>query len=200
MHLADRFQVYERVTQAVFRSPNEFEEIIKFFPDRPVEYPMLGWHEAQAAGEKLMAEEAKAQGFKVVRPVSLNYFNNSGLYNYIVETDRTFPTDNRMTVFFDANTGAFHERMQTRKEYLGNTVTNWLFALHMIQDPVDYLPYRILVAITGFVIVMLSTTGVYIWWRKRQARTKAAAHRPPSPGRRLSVDAFRQGTLGRRSG
>lgn len=170
VHLLDRLGVYERVMGALFASPSEIEEIKKFFPDRPVEYPKLGWREAQAAGEKLMAEQADADGFKVVRPVSLNYFSHSGLYNYIVETDGMFPNDNRVTVFFDANTGAFHERMRTRKEYIGNTITNWLFALHMIQDPVDYVLYRIVVAVTGLVLVMLSATGVYIWWKKRRAR------------------------------
>jgi len=47
---------------------------------------------------------------------------------------------------------------------------NWLRALHMIQDPVDYLVYRIFVCVIGVVIVMLSVTGVYIWWKKRRAR------------------------------
>jgi uncharacterized iron-regulated membrane protein len=52
----------------------------------------------------------------------------------------------------------------------GNTVTNWLRALHMITDPMDHLVYRIFVVVVGLVIAMLSATGVYLWWKKRRAR------------------------------
>jgi uncharacterized iron-regulated membrane protein len=52
----------------------------------------------------------------------------------------------------------------------GLTITNWLRALHLIQDPVDYLVYRIFVCSIGLVVAMLSVTGVYIWWKKRRAR------------------------------
>ncbi len=169
-HLIDRFGVYERVMGTVFAAPSVGEEVSKFFPNRHVDIPKLGWREAQSAGEKLMAEQAKAQGFKILRPVSLNFLGYGGLYNYIVETDRGFPADKRETVFFDADTGDFHGLMPTRKEILGSTITSWLFSLHMIQDPVDYVTYRILVSATGVAIVILSVTGVYIWWKKRRAR------------------------------
>lgn len=36
------------------------------------------------------------------------------------------------------------------------------------------LPGRILVSVMGILIAMLSVTGVYIWWRKRSGRAKAA--------------------------
>jgi len=39
------------------------------------------------------------------------------------------------------------------------------------------LPYRIFVCGLGLVIVMLSVTGVYIWWKKRQARNFSKTHR-----------------------
>jgi uncharacterized iron-regulated membrane protein len=175
--LIDSTGIYESVMGTLFHSPSPIETIEKYFPDRPVEHPKLGWRAAQSAGEKLMAEEAGAKGFKVVRPVSLNYFTGSGLYNYIAETDRRFPNDQRVTIFFDAQTGALHGIMSSRDEHLGGTITNWLRALHMVQDPVAYLPYRILVAATGLVTVMLSITGVYIWWKKRRARQFSLSRR-----------------------
>ena len=175
VNLVDKLKVYDKVMAAIFRSPSSLESIVKFFPNRPVEYPKLGWREAQGTGETLMAERAKVEGFKVVRPVSLNYFSGSGLYNYIAETNRVFPDDNRVTIFFDAQTGAFHANMSSREEHLGNTVTNWLRALHMITDPVDYVAYRIFVVLVGLVIAMLSVTGVYVWWTKRRSRRFAAS-------------------------
>jgi len=32
-------------------------------------------------------------------------------------------------------------------------------------------PYRLLVRALGLVTVRLSVTGVYVWWKKRKART-----------------------------
>ena len=78
---------------------------------------------------------------------------------------------------FDADTGAFHATWQTNTGHAGNTVSNWLRALHMITGPVDWLAYRIFVVVIGIVIVMLSVTGVYIWWKKRRARKFSKAHR-----------------------
>jgi len=38
-------------------------------------------------------------------------------------------------------------------------------------------PYHILVFVLGLVIIILSATGVTIWWRKRRAREFCAAQR-----------------------
>ncbi len=50
----------------------------------------------------------------------------------------------------------------------------------MITDPVDYLAYRIFVAVIGLVIVILSVTGVYVWWKKRAARIHRPSRAPAS--------------------
>ena len=112
----------------------------------------------------------RRDGFKIEKPVGLNHLIEQRQYNYIVATDRRFPDDKTFTVFFDADTGAFHATMPTSTGHSGLTIMNWLRALHMIQDPVDYLVYRIFVCVIGLVIAMLSVTGVYIWWKKRRAR------------------------------
>ena len=54
-------------------------------------------------------------------------------------------------------------------QHTGNTVSVWLWGLHY-GDIRDFLPYRILVCLFGFILVMLSVTGVYIWWKKRKVR------------------------------
>ena len=51
----------------------------------------------------------------------------------------------------------------------GNTVSNWLGALHM--GHVFGLPYRIFVCLTGLALVAISVTGVLIWSRKRAGKT-----------------------------
>ena len=72
---------------------------------------------------------------------------------------------------FDADTGELISFEAPTGEHSGNTVTNWLRALHMAD--VFGLPYRIFVCVLGLIITMLSVTGVYIWWKKRCARVKS---------------------------
>ncbi len=175
--LTDRIGAYDWVMAKLFDYQNADEEVGPLFPNRESDAPFkLGWEEAQAAGERLMAEEAAREGFKIARPMQLNRFEESRLYNYVVLTDRPFPQDQTATVFLDADTGAFHARMSVATGHAGNTVTNWLRGLHMARDPMDYFVYRVFIVVVGLAVAMLSVTGVYIWWKKRTARIQHALH------------------------
>jgi uncharacterized iron-regulated membrane protein len=178
VNLADVFGVYRFVTAALFDS-DPMEVVARLYPPHPDSGPpRLDTHAAQAVGERLAAEIAAREGFKILRPISLQYIGYADRYNYAALTDRAFPADQRLTVFLDSNTGEFAGVFQTSAPHMGETITNWLEALHMIRDPVDYLAYRIFVAAIGLVIVMLSVTGVYIWWKKRAARTHQLSRAP----------------------
>jgi uncharacterized iron-regulated membrane protein len=72
---------------------------------------------------------------------------------------------------FDADTGEMKLLLLPTGQYRGNTVTNWLYALHM--GNVFGLPYRLFVCVLGLAIVILSVTGLVLWWQKR----RAARHR-----------------------
>ncbi len=182
VNLVEKWGVYEWVMGRLFDYEETSTWITKYYPSHPIDKPKLDWRAAQAAGDKIIRDRAASGGFQVVRPVSLNFFGYSGRYNYSVETDRSFPHDRLETVFFDANSGALAVPLGTRTEHLGNTVANWLRALHLIVDPVDYLAYRVIVSVVGLAIAMLSVTGIYIWWKKRQARIYSASKlRPATP-------------------
>lgn len=84
------------------------------------------------------------------------------------------------SVLFDAYTGELVTLSLPSGLRSGDTVTNWLAALHMAR--VFGLPYRIFVCILGLVIAMLSATGVYIWWKKRAAKSAPSGRRKPCPG------------------
>jgi uncharacterized iron-regulated membrane protein len=156
--------------------PGEF--VTRIYPDHPdLGLPKLDARDAQARGEAIAAEIAQRDGFHILRPISLQYFNYAGRYNYSVLTDRSFPAEKRLTVYFDSNSGDFAGLYETKAPLLGDTLNNWLLALHQIRDPVDYFAYRVLVALTGVVIAMLSLTGIYIWWKKRRARAGSRARR-----------------------
>lgn len=138
--------------------------------------PRLGWLEAQAAGDTLMAGQAQAHGFRVEAPVSLSLDSERGVYAYTVRSSLDIQDKRGNTqLFFDSDTGAFRLLLLPTGQYAGNTVTSWLYALHMAN--VFGLPWRIFVCLTGLFIAMLSVTGVYIWWKKRRARKLTAARR-----------------------
>ena len=128
-----------------------------------------------------MAVQVAQQGITVKRPVSLRLYREFGLYQYQVETDREIddrPRRYTTQVFFDADSGALKSALLPAGQYAGNTLSNWLYALHMAN--VFGLPYRIFVCFLGVVVVMLSVTGVYLWAKKRRSHAIARARRPGS--------------------
>lgn len=155
----------------------------------PVEPPRLDWRAAQKRANELMLQEAKQYGFVIEHPVGLRYYPSWGVYQYQVQTNREIddrPRRYGTQVYLDANTGELRAVQFPSGQYAGNTVTNWLYALHMAN--VFGLPYRIFVCILGLLIAMLSVTGVYIWLKKRNARRisqekRARLEAGVSPGR-----------------
>ena len=157
--------VYEWVMQRVFdyhpyREPSQHETAA----------PRLDWHAAQATGERLIAEQAVTHGFTAGQPLSLAYLSNANVYMYEVRGSRDLfersPKGGGTSVMFDGDTGALLELSQPTGEHSGNTIESWLYALHMAR--IFGLPYRIFVCALGWVVAMLSVTGVYLWLKKRR--------------------------------
>jgi uncharacterized iron-regulated membrane protein len=161
--------VYGRVTGAMFDYETD-ESLVASAPQQPNEHPRLGWREAQAAGERLMAEQAAQHGFTITRPYGLAYIPEFGVYAYDVRCSRDIRGHGWDTgVWIDGNTGTLRHVFLPSGQHAGNTISTWLWGLHY-GDIRDFLPYRILVSFFGLVIVMLSATGAYIWWKKRRVR------------------------------
>jgi len=172
--LVDNLGVYEKVTAALFDTRPLEEQLAQFASPRQSTGPMkLDLRAAQERGKELAAEQAAAGGFRLLQPKGLTSLGYARSYNYIVETDRSFPADKELVVFFDGDDGSFRTVMTTSTGTFGETLTNWLRGLHMAREPVDYLPYRIFVCVLGLVVAMLSVTGVYVWWKKRAARLQS---------------------------
>ena len=123
-----------------------------------------------------MAEQAEIHGFTVESPMALTYDPEKGLYSYKVRGSRDIQDRRGNTeVLFDADTGEMRLVLLPTGQYAGNTVTSWLYALH--EANVFGMPYRIFVCVLGLAIVLLSVTGVYIWWKKRRAQKFSASRR-----------------------
>ena len=135
--------------------------------------PGVGWLEARETGRRLVAEEARSRGFTVREELNLSYDPSKALYRYRVKSDRDVRDEGGSTsIWFDADSGKRRAFFLPTGAAGGDTVTTWLFALHMAA--VWGLPFKILIGVTGLVVAMLSVTGVVIWWRKRTARRKSA--------------------------
>lgn len=161
--------VYQPVMKTFFDFHPSTETRSAMKSRSPKPHPALDWRAARAVGEKLLAEQAANRGFAVVEPISLGYFETLGLYNYAVRSSRAVSSRGHdAKIQFDGDTGEFFGFEAPSGEHTGNTISSWLRALHTAS--VFGLPYKIFVCALGLVIVMLSATGVYIWWKKRKAR------------------------------
>lgn len=168
--------LYTRVTQLFL----DYEQPVwsRSPPPRGEGGKPIEWGEAQATGERLMAEQARAHDFTIERPLALYHLREQGLYEYRVRSSRDIGDKAGQTsVHFDAYTGELSRVGLPTGQRSGVTFTTWLVELHTAN--LFGLPYRIFVCLLGFVIVMLSATGVYIWHKKRQARKKSRLQGEP---------------------
>ncbi len=150
-------------------------------PGHLIETPRLDWQAAEAAAEKLMVEQAIRRDFTIVRATGLSYMIEGGTYTYFVQSSRDLGDSTASTsLTFDGDTGKFVSLKRPDRQRGGDLVDAWLPALHRAE--VFGLPYRIFVCLMGVTVVMLSVTGIYIWWRKRSARKFSATRRRLSRG------------------
>lgn len=141
-------------------------------PRKPFE-----WEEAQEIAVRLMAQQAKTFDFTIERPIAFYYRRDRGLYNYRVRSSRDIGDKYGATAIdFDAYSGELVNVAIPTGQHSGNTVTTWLFQLHMAN--LFGRPYQIFVCVLGLAIAMLSATGVYIWWKKRRARNSRLQGEP----------------------
>lgn len=161
--------VYQPTMRLLF-DYEDFGKVLAPLFQRAKATPRLDWRGAQAVGEKLVAEQAQKRGFKLGAPGMFGYMPEVGAFTYGVQSSldvqrRAWNTG----VWFDGDTGELIHAFAPSGEHAGNTMECWLRALHF-ADVFGLRSYRILVCALGLVIVMLSVTGVYIWWKKRRAR------------------------------
>lgn len=129
--------------------------------------PALDWSAALATARTLMAAEAKERNFVVHREGWLGYEADHGTYHYRVHSSHDVGTRYPgARLWFDGDTGKLYGFYAPTGMAAGETISSWLFALHMAA--VGGLPYRIFVAILGIVISALAVSGIWIWQRKRR--------------------------------
>lgn len=164
--------VYEGATAAILGfqpelGPDDIRSLT-----HPNESPKLDWRTAMERGATLMAQQTARAGITVEQPFGLAYIDLFGVYVYDVRASddvggRTWESG----VWIDADTGKLRRVFRPQGPQAGNTVSTWLYALHM-ADLRDSRAYRVFVSLLGALTTLLSATGIYIWLTKRRARAR----------------------------
>jgi uncharacterized iron-regulated membrane protein len=177
--MLENLDLYEKVTSKVFDYESDIDWAINF-KGRPQEGPKLDWQAAQKRGQELTAALARKRGLKILHPFGMAYLPYYSVYSYDVTTDADFRTHGYGTgVWFDSDTGALVREWEVSGRHAGNTVSNWLWALHY-GDVWESRSYRFLVFLCGLLIPVLSATGILVWLRRRAIRKRGASG-PASP-------------------
>ena len=133
--------------------------------------PKLDWPEALATARRLMDKEAEERGFVVHREGWLGYESDHGIYQYRVHSSADvgsrYPG---ARIWFDSETAHVYGFYAPTGMATGETISGWLFALHMAS--VGGVPYRIFVLLLGLAVAALCITGIWIWVRKRRPGTR----------------------------
>lgn len=160
-------EVYNPVMRAMLAHQPDEASIPKLPSPQPT--PQLAWQQARERGRALMAEQAERLGFTVNREDSLAYTATHRLYRYDVHSSLDLRERGGSTqVYFDGNTGALRAVWLPTGGAAGDTVRTWLTSLHMAA--LWGMPMKLFVCAMGFVVAMLSVTGVIIWARKLRSR------------------------------
>ncbi|GJL55335.1 MAG: peptidase [Nitrospirales bacterium] len=159
-------EVYKPVMGLFFTGQTRVEHVPTL--DKPQPEPGIPWAQALEIGQGLMAKEAARKEFNVHEARSLSYDPGKGLYRYSVNSGRDLAEWGGTSVWFDANTGVQRALYLPTGEASGDTVSAWLFALHMAA--IWGMPFQIFMSMMGITVAVLSVTGVVIWWKKYTAR------------------------------
>lgn len=160
-------EVYHPIMSSMFTFQKQHEQIPALPKPQPT--PGIPWMEARDIGRRLMAEESQQKGFRVIEEHLLAYDPYKALYRYVVKSDRDIRDQWGSTmIYFDANTGERRATFFAIGAASGDTITHWLFSLHMAA--LWGMPFKLFVSGMGFVVAMLSITGLVIWHRKWRAR------------------------------
>ncbi|HSI46562.1 MAG TPA: PepSY-associated TM helix domain-containing protein [Methylophilus sp.] len=159
--------VYYPVMGAVFDKQHFGEEIPRL--PKPLVTPNLDANAALNTGRALMQQVSHEHAFTIHHEAKIYYDAGKGTYTYIVNSSRDVSEQSSNTaVMFNANNGQQLAIYFPTGEAAGDTITQWLLALHTAK--VWGMPMQIFISAMGLGVVVLTVTGVLIWWKKRNSR------------------------------
>ena len=172
--------IYKPVMGTLFNMKQTDDVLSSREIDKPV---IIGWEQALKLSRAHMSRLARQESFLIDKEISLQLNRDSRTYRYQIHSDRDIGERNNTSIVIEADTGRMLDYTLPTRVHSGETITEWLFALHRAQ--VFGLPYRVFVSAFGITVSMLSITGIIIWWKKRRGRNnnrrqilRSVAHRP----------------------
>jgi uncharacterized iron-regulated membrane protein len=165
------FNLRPVVWQPVMALAFKFDDNWRNVPDRPIHTtaPAMNWHAALDACRSAMNAFAAQHRLHLDFEETLSYDPNQHTYTYMVHSSADLRHDiGNTALLIDADTGDILAHYLPTGAAPGDTVGNWLGALHM--GHVFGLPYRVFISVLGMTVVMLAVTGIYIWWKKRRSQ------------------------------
>lgn len=133
--------------------------------------PEIGWERGFELASSYLDDLARDQGFTVLARERFAYYPERNVLKLMSRTSLDVnDTFGQTWVFVDASTGQKAGYQLPTGAAVGDTFTVWLTSLHIAR--IGGLPYRVLVSFIGVLLVVVTVTGVLIWWRKRQSRVR----------------------------
>jgi uncharacterized iron-regulated membrane protein len=176
-----REQVYWPVMRIAFDQQDPLGGIAKL--GKPRAEPGIPLAQARDIGRQLMAEQARQKNFAVLQELNLSYDASRDVYRYRVKSDRDIRDEGGSTsIWFDGDSGRLKAIFIPTGAADGDTVTTWLYAFHMAA--IGGTPFKIAIFLLGSIVMLLSITGVFIWWQKnnaRRVRRTKLGHKPSHP-------------------
>ncbi len=171
---------------------------------KPLLDPPVDWFRALELGQHYFAEQARAQNFILGKPAALEYRRDLGVYFFLMHTSRDLldaqgnPTETdspatAATLAIDARDGRFLGLQLPTGQRAGNTMTSWLVALHVTA--IGGRLWQIAVAAFGLAVVVISATGILLWWRRQKSRRPGASTRTGHARREAQPDGAGRANL-----
>ena len=168
-----RTEVYNPVMSVLFDMKTATDGLPEL--EEELHAPPIGFAEAVRIGARLSHEHLSEHDIEAGDVYSLYYDHHKGVYYYTFESSADIRDDPSSRVIFSALDGTVIDVILPNREPAGQQITTWIIALHMAS--VGGLAMQVFICGVGFVVVMLSVTGIVIWWKKRSARVRRKARR-----------------------
>lgn len=118
--------------------------------------------------------QAQADGLHFVRPLGIRWQAEDGAWQLRFKTAEDIGNGRgASSITVNAQTGAVSKTNYGARAAAVNKAEHWWYALHRAHF--DNRWYPILLAVFGIATAVMCVTGVYLWWRGRQARQKQRA-------------------------
>jgi uncharacterized iron-regulated membrane protein len=162
-----REQVYMPVMSTFLKFDTSWRNVPRL--PQPLTSPFISWPDSHTMARKAMQHFAREHQLQLGVEKQLRLGRQRGVYAYMVHSSADLnDTRSNTAILVDAQTGEIKGWWLPTQGEAGNTVSNWLGALHM--GHVFGFPYRVFVCLTGMSLCLISMTGVLIWLKKQSGR------------------------------